>query len=536
MLFGQRPVSMFPSYTRRPEYSQPSVEEQYYRQLADDHNRRADAALRRAQQERERAAREREVQALRAREYQEELARRAHLRQQPRSRRPHSQFFGTPDFGSPFDFLGGPFEGQHPRSRAPEERRRRQSHSEDSEDRRFSAFLDNLFQHREEDAEEDVPVPKKARFDNNPRATPSRPQPARPETKAKNPVFETEKEDAQKKPTASAASATSTKPTATPAASSPNNHAASFASLDAIQSQFDALKAAFSFPSDVEFNSSASASSDIPKLTYASVNAPVHQYENELVKLLTKLDGVESDGAESIRGARKALVLAVEKELERVDQQKVEAWRKTLPAEPEVAPSDAMEADSTTESSLEGQATAQDVQASSATESANATERTEDAVLTAASVPLPQADDMELDPVSETADPHPVESLTEEASSPIAAPAVAGSEPPAEGAATLLVDDITSSTPPNVFADTPEAVAEESASESDESEESSAEAGVLVEEDSDSEVEAFIQVEESSPRISEAPLERDEDVEATREGVKLPTPSQVDDEDDFEML
>lgn len=139
--------------------------------------------------------------------------------------------------------------------------------------------------------------------------------------------------------------------------------------------------------------------------------------------------------------------------MERVDQQKGGAWRKTLPAE--VAPSDALEADSTTESGLEGQATTQDVQASSASESAKATETTEDAVLATASVPLPQSDDMELDPVSEPTDPRPVKSATEEVSTPIAAPAVAGSEPPAEGAATVHMDDTTSSTPPNIVADAP---------------------------------------------------------------------------------
>ncbi|KAG8986499.1 hypothetical protein FRB90_003974, partial [Tulasnella sp. 427] len=58
MLFTQRPISMLPAYNYRPEYYQPSLEERYYRQLAEDHNRQAEAALRLAQQERERAARE----------------------------------------------------------------------------------------------------------------------------------------------------------------------------------------------------------------------------------------------------------------------------------------------------------------------------------------------------------------------------------------------------------------------------------------------------------------------------------------------
>lgn len=527
MLFGQRPVSMFPGYTYRPEYSQPSLEERYYRQVAEDHNRRADAAMRLAQQERERAAREREIQALRERQYQEELARRAHLRQN--ARRPHSQFFGTPDFGTPLDFFGGPFEGQHPRARAFEDRRRRQSHNDDTESKRFSTFLDHLFQHQDEDAEEEVPVPKKqARFDHTRPAARPRSQPPRPETTAQTSIPVTTQKDTQEKPAS----------TETPAApSTPNSHAASFSSINAIQTQFDALKAAFSFPANAEFVSSSS-SSDVPKLTYASVNAPVHQYENELVKLLTKLDAVESDGVESIRGARKALVIAVEKELARLDEQKREAWAKSLPVEPEVASAASSESESTAEPTMEVQAPIQEVQDSSAPQASTPAETTSHAVVAAASIPLPESDDMELDVQAEPADAHPIESASEEVPvqviPEIATPAVSTSQQPAEEAVTLDNDDSTAPVSTNLFADTPEALADP-ASE-DEEEESRGDAGILVDEDSDSEVEAFIQVEEASPRISEAPLHNEGDAEDPQEKVKLPTQEQVDDEDDFEML
>ncbi|KAG8928974.1 hypothetical protein FRC01_005095, partial [Tulasnella sp. 417] len=50
-------------------------------------------------------------------------------------------------------------------------------------------------------------------------------------------------------------------------------------------------------------------------------------YENELYKLLIKLDVVDRDDAESIREAPKALVAAVEKELDKLDEEKKTAWR-----------------------------------------------------------------------------------------------------------------------------------------------------------------------------------------------------------------
>ncbi|KAG9010800.1 hypothetical protein FRB90_007622 [Tulasnella sp. 427] len=527
MFFGQRPVSMFPTYNHRPEYHQPSVEEQYYRQLAEEENRRADAALRRAQQERaERAAREREIQALREREYREEQARRARLHQQARNRRPQS-FFGTPEFESPFDFFGGPFGGPNPRARAAEEqRRRRQSHPEDAENRRFSTFLDDLFGRRGEEDDEDVPAArsvsdprscddsylhpnfdfKQARFGTPPRAQPQ-PQPTAAETRARSP---------SPQPVPSTLSSPSTKPTEASAPSSPKTHSTSFSLLDAIQTQFDALKSGFTFPANVEFQSTES-----PKLTYSSVNAPVHQYENELIKLLTKLDAVESDGAASVRGARKALVIAVEKELDRLEEQKRDAWRKTLPDETAEVP---IESEESEFAPIEDEPTATELPA---TQDSIAMELSQQA-LDAASIPLPHSDDMELDvspesvataaEVSVPLDPTVGQSLGEEASA--------------------TQEEIASSLSSRLLPETSEAIAEDLASERG-SEEPSEDAAVLLdaESGSDSKVEVFIQVEEPSPRISEAVLEGENDVvvpqEETASGAKA---LEVEDEDDFEMV
>ncbi|KAG8915649.1 hypothetical protein FRC01_003556, partial [Tulasnella sp. 417] len=94
MFFIQRPVSRFPQHTYRLDYYQQSSEEQYYRDLAEEHSRRADLALRLAQQERQRALRERELRSIRARQYQEQLARRSPWAPQP---------YHNPDSAPAFD-------------------------------------------------------------------------------------------------------------------------------------------------------------------------------------------------------------------------------------------------------------------------------------------------------------------------------------------------------------------------------------------------------------------------------------------------
>ncbi|KAG9029960.1 hypothetical protein FRB95_004713 [Tulasnella sp. JGI-2019a] len=113
-----------------------------------------------------------------------------------------------------------------------------------------------------------------------------------------------------------------------PASPTPSSaHSISFSSIDAIQAQFDHIKVNFSVPEQLDFGM-APLSSEVPKLAYNATNAPVLQLESDLTKLLTRLDAVESNGAESVRGARKALVQAIELELAELDRIKVEAWAK----------------------------------------------------------------------------------------------------------------------------------------------------------------------------------------------------------------
>jgi hypothetical protein len=61
------------------------------------------------------------------------------------------------------------------------------------------------------------------------------------------------------------------------------------------------------------------------KLTYSAANTPVHAHQDALERLLVRLDAVQSDGSETVRAGRKAIVLDVEAELGRLDAAKIEA-------------------------------------------------------------------------------------------------------------------------------------------------------------------------------------------------------------------
>ncbi|KAG8921229.1 hypothetical protein FRC02_000372 [Tulasnella sp. 418] len=108
-------------------------------------------------------------------------------------------------------------------------------------------------------------------------------------------------------------------------------------SISGIQAKFDSLKALYQPPAQLEFSSEASG----PVLLYNSNNAPFNKYENDLTKLLTKLDEVESHGDAEVREKRKSLVKLIEAELEELDNKKVEEWKKSRPAPaPVAAPSE----------------------------------------------------------------------------------------------------------------------------------------------------------------------------------------------------
>ncbi|EED77627.1 predicted protein, partial [Postia placenta Mad-698-R] len=62
-----------------------------------------------------------------------------------------------------------------------------------------------------------------------------------------------------------------------------------------------------------------------PDLAYTPGNAPLHAYLEELSRLLTALDAVESRGVAEVKGRRRALVREVEGEAESVERR----WKKS---------------------------------------------------------------------------------------------------------------------------------------------------------------------------------------------------------------
>ncbi|KAF8596009.1 hypothetical protein BDV93DRAFT_528324 [Ceratobasidium sp. AG-I] len=114
-------------------------------------------------------------------------------------------------------------------------------------------------------------------------------------------------------------------------APNPSETSASHATISRILSALATLRSDFTFPTQLDFAPSATSSS--PKLSFASSNAPVHQYEHQLTGLLTQLDAVESYGDGNVRKARKEAVKEVERELEELDGKKAETWRRVFGSE-----------------------------------------------------------------------------------------------------------------------------------------------------------------------------------------------------------
>ncbi|CAE6509049.1 unnamed protein product [Rhizoctonia solani] len=109
--------------------------------------------------------------------------------------------------------------------------------------------------------------------------------------------------------------------------------APSHAAVQSILSSLATLQSEFTFPAQLDFLPGSS------KLAYTPNNAPLHGYEHALTGLLTRLDAVESYGDEGVRRARKEAVKTIEKELERLDKMKAEAWKRGGEAEAEMSES-----------------------------------------------------------------------------------------------------------------------------------------------------------------------------------------------------
>ncbi|KAH9837728.1 uncharacterized protein C8Q71DRAFT_754191 [Rhodofomes roseus] len=135
-------------------------------------------------------------------------------------------------------------------------------------------------------------------------------------------------------------------------------HAARTAALHAIdehRAKFNELKTNFHFPATLDFAvgpgthdhvavpvdpaalsvlvfadgaSVEEGRSRRPRLAYTSQNAVVHGYLEELNRLLSKLDAIESGGDKEVRERRKSIVMEVEAEAERVEAVVGEVWAK----------------------------------------------------------------------------------------------------------------------------------------------------------------------------------------------------------------
>ncbi|KZV68653.1 hypothetical protein PENSPDRAFT_510131 [Peniophora sp. CONT] len=81
-----------------------------------------------------------------------------------------------------------------------------------------------------------------------------------------------------------------------------------------IRSSLVSLRASFRFPATPEYNNTTG------DLAYSATNTPLRAYEHALNDLLEKLDGIESEGDEAVRGQRREVVKEVELALEEFDE------------------------------------------------------------------------------------------------------------------------------------------------------------------------------------------------------------------------
>ncbi|KAH6904486.1 hypothetical protein BKA70DRAFT_1296927 [Coprinopsis sp. MPI-PUGE-AT-0042] len=138
----------------------------------------------------------------------------------------------------------------------------------------------------------------------------------------------------------------------------------SFQTISNLESQFNDARNGFTFPLTIDFQQPGSgndAQDHIPvpvsrepdastddesmdldgqvdgKLAYTSNNFSLNAYLDGMLKLLTKLDGVESWGEKAVRERRRSVVKEIEKEMSRVDRFWKGVWRDHLAAQREAA-------------------------------------------------------------------------------------------------------------------------------------------------------------------------------------------------------
>ena len=95
----------------------------------------------------------------------------------------------------------------------------------------------------------------------------------------------------------------------------------SLSTLEELGASLTKLENDFVFPDELDFESSSSTNDSELKLAYSSRNAPLRYYDHALQDLLSNLDAVPSYGSAAVRDARRAIVMRVEKMLEKLEEQ-----------------------------------------------------------------------------------------------------------------------------------------------------------------------------------------------------------------------
>ena len=103
--------------------------------------------------------------------------------------------------------------------------------------------------------------------------------------------------------------------------------------LATLSAELDAKRDEFALPAQLDFEPPVAPTSQ-PRLAYSRTNAPFRGYEDALLRLLTKVDEVQSGGDREVKKARKVLVGQVEAELARLDAHKerlTQEWKDNNP-------------------------------------------------------------------------------------------------------------------------------------------------------------------------------------------------------------
>ncbi|KAL7007992.1 hypothetical protein EMMF5_002641 [Cystobasidiomycetes sp. EMM_F5] len=97
--------------------------------------------------------------------------------------------------------------------------------------------------------------------------------------------------------------------------------------ISKLKQRFDESRKAFVQPEALTFDQ-AKSTPQSPVLAFTPENKAYRLYEEALTRLLVDLDQIATEGSADVRAQRKALAVAIEEELTRLDNMKAQAWEK----------------------------------------------------------------------------------------------------------------------------------------------------------------------------------------------------------------